>query len=66
MHHFFLRALIAFIWFHAPNFMVTTQSTNNDQIKTFICSPQSTYYPFVEAIFKNSPPNHIKTQKGKF
>ena len=40
------------------NFMVATQSTNNDQIKT--------HYPFIEAILKNPPPNHIKSQNGKF
>ena len=48
------------------DFMVTTQSTNNDQMKTFICSSESTHYPFIEAILKNPPPNHIKSQKGKF
>ena len=48
------------------DFMVTTHSTNNDQIKTFICSPESTQYPFIEAILKNPPRNHIKRQKEKF
>ena len=48
------------------DFMVTTQSTNNDQIKTFLCSPGSTHYPFIEAILKNPPPNRIKSQNGKF
>ena len=48
------------------DFMVITQSTNNDQIKTFLCSPGSTHYPFIEAILKNPPPNHIKSQNGKF
>ena len=48
------------------DFMVTTQSTNNDQIKTFLCSPGSTHYPFIEAILMNTPPNHIKSQNGKF
>ena len=33
--------------------MVTTQSTNNDQITHFICSPESAHYPFTEAILKN-------------
>ena len=47
------------------DFMVITQSTNNDQIKTFFCSPGSTHYPFIEAILKNPPPNHIKSQNGK-
>ena len=48
------------------NFMITTQSTDNNQITTFISSPESTHYPFIEAILKNSPPNHIKSQNGKF
>ena len=48
------------------DFTVTTQSTNNDQITTFICSPESTHYPFLEAILENPPPNHIKGQHGKF
>ena len=48
------------------DFMVTTQSTNNDQITTYICSPESTHYPFIEAILKNPPPEHIKSQNGKF
>ena len=48
------------------DFMVTTQSTNNDQVTTFICSPNSTHYPFIEAMLKNPPPNHIKSQNGKF
>ena len=46
-------------------FMVTTQSTNNDQITTFIYSPESTHSPFNEAIPKNPPPNHIKSQNRK-
>ena len=48
------------------DFMVTTQSTNNDQITTFICSPESAHYPFIEAILQNPPPNHIKGQNGKY
>ena len=47
------------------DFMVITQPTNNDQIKTFICSPKSIHYPFIKAILKNPPPNHIKSQNGK-
>ena len=47
------------------DFMVTTQSTNNDQIKSSLCSPGSTQYTFVEAILKNPPPNHKKIQDGK-
>ena len=48
------------------DFIVTTQSTNSDQITTFICSPESTHYPFYEAMLKNPPPNHIKSQNGEF
>ena len=48
------------------DFIVTTQSTNNDKITTFICSPESAIYPFIEAILKNPPPNHSKSQNGKF
>ena len=48
------------------DFQVITQSTNNDQIKTFLCPPGSTYYPFIEAILMNLPPNHIRSQNGKF
>ena len=48
------------------DFMVTTQSTTNDQVTTFICSPNSAHYSFIEAMLKNPPPNHIKIQNGKF
>ena len=48
------------------DFMVTFQSTNNDQLTTFICSPESAHYPFIEAILKNTPQNHIKSQNAKF
>ena len=48
------------------DFMVVTQSANNDQIKTFICSPESTHYLFIEAILKDPAPNHIDSQDGKF
>ena len=48
------------------DFMVTSQSTNNDQVTTFTCSPNSAHYPFIEAMLKNPPPNHIKSQNGKF
>ena len=46
--------------------MVKTQSTNNDQIKTFICSPGSIYYPSIDAILKIPAPNHINSQNEKF
>ena len=47
------------------DFLVTTQSTNNDQITTFVCSLESAHYLFIEAILKNPPPNHIESQNGK-
>ena len=47
-------------------FMVTAQSTNNDDVTTFIFSPTSAHYPFIEAILKNPPPNHIKSLIGNF
>ena len=50
----------------AKDFMVTTQSTSNDQETTFICSPNSAHYSFIEAMLKNPPLNHIKSQYGKF
>ena len=48
------------------DFMVTTQSTNSDQVTTFVCSPNSAHYSSFEAVLKNPPPNHIKSQNGKF
>ena len=48
------------------DFKVTTQSTESDHITTFICSPNSAHYLFIEAILKNTHPNHIKSQNGKF
>ena len=48
------------------DFMAPTQTTNNDQVKTFICSSESTHYPFIEAMLKNLHPNHINSQNGKF
>ena len=45
--------------------MLATEYTNNEQIKTFLCSPGSTDFPFIEVILKNPPPNHIESQNGK-
>ena len=47
------------------DFIVTTKYTNNNQLKTFICSPGSTHYPFIEAILKNPLPKNNKKQNGK-
>ena len=38
--------------------MVTTQSSDNDLITTFICSPESAHYRFIEAILEPSPKSH--------
>ena len=46
--------------------MVTTQSTNSDHITTFICSPESIHYPFIEAILKSLPRITLKVRTGNF
>ena len=48
------------------DFMVTTQSTHNDQMKTFICSPESTHYPFIESILENPPRITLKVRRENF
>ena len=48
------------------DFMVTTQSTDNDHITTFFCSPESAHYPFIEAMLKNPPQITIKVRTEKF
>ena len=60
-----LQYIVGFVT-GTKDFMVTTQSTDNDHITTFIFSPESAHYPFIEAILKNPPPNHIKSQNRKF
>ena len=47
-------------------FRVITESTNDEQITAFICTPGSSHYSFIEALFKNPPPVPIKSQDGKF
>ena len=47
-------------------FRVITESTNDEQIAAFICTPGSTHYSFIEALSKNLPPVLIKSQDGKF
>ena len=57
-----LQFIVGLTFITGTNYlMVTTQSTNKDQITTFICSHESNHYPFIEAILKNPPPNHIKS-----
>ena len=45
-------------------FRVITESTNDEQITAFICTPGLTHYSFLEALFKNPPPVLIKSQNG--
>ena len=47
-------------------FRVITESTNDEQITAFICTPGSTHYSFIEALFKNLRPVLIRSQDGKF
>ena len=47
-------------------FRVITESTNDEQITAFICTPGSSHYSFIEALFRNRPPALIKSQDGKF
>ena len=48
------------------NFMVTTQSTNNDRITTFICPPESTHYPFIELYSRTLPRITLKVRAETF
>ena len=45
---------------------IITESTNDDQVTAFICTPESSHYSFIETSFKNPPPVLIKSQNGKF
>ena len=47
-------------------FRVITESANGEQIKALLCTPGSSHYSFIEALFKNPPPVLIKSQDGKF
>ena len=46
-------------------FRVITESTNDKEISTFICTPGYSHYSFIEAVAKNPPPVVIKSQDGK-
>ena len=50
----------------AKEFRVITETTSDEQITAFICTPGSSHYSFIEAFFKNLPPVMIKSQVGKF
>ena len=50
------------------HFLVTTQSTNNNQITTFICSPESAHYPFIEKLYSRTLPRitlKVRTENFK-
>ena len=47
-------------------FKVITESTHDEQISAYICTPGSSRYSFIEALFKNPPPVLIESQDGKF
>ena len=50
------------------DFMVTTQSTNNDKITTFICSPKSTQYSFFLKLYSRTFPRitlKVRTENFK-
>ena len=42
-------------------FRVISESTNDEQISTLICTPGSSHYSLIEAFFKNPPPAVIKS-----
>ena len=48
------------------DFMVTTQSTNNNQKTTFICSPESTYYFLLKLYSRTLPRIIIKVRTENF
>ena len=47
-------------------FRVFAESTNYEQISAFICTPGSSHYSFIEALFQNPPSVLIKSEDGKF
>ena len=46
--------------------IVETQLVETDHFKCFTCPPGWIRYPFIAAILKNTPPDHINCQNGKF
>ena len=47
-------------------YKVTTKSTTDEQVSTFISTHGSSVNSFIEAFFKNQPPVVIRSQNGKF
>ena len=50
----------------AKNSMVTTRSTDNDHITTFICSPESAHYPFLKLYSRTLPQITLKIRTENF
>ena len=48
------------------DFMVTTQSTNNDQVTTFICSPNSAHYYLLKLCSRTLPQITLKVKTDNF
>ena len=47
-------------------FRAIRESTNDEQISGFICTPGSSQNSFMQALFKTPPPFLIKSPDGKF
>ena len=47
-------------------FSVIRESTNDEKISAFICTPGLYQCSFIEALLRNPPPVFIKSQNGKF
>ena len=61
------QIIVSFIFNNiTEEFGVITESTNDEQITAFICTPGSSHYSFIDALFKHPPPVLIKSQDGKF
>ena len=45
---------------------VIAESTNDEEKTSFICTPGSSHFYLIEALFKGPPPVLIKSQGGKF
>ena len=48
------------------NFTVTTQSTDNDHITTFICSPESAHYLLLKLYSRTLPQITLKVRTENF
>ena len=46
-------------------FRVIKESTHDEQLPAYICTPGSSHYSFNEALFENPPPVLIRNQDRK-